>query len=334
MEFKNERTSDFPDGMVTLSPVMIELYEKAKILAKKQTSVLISGESGTGKNTLAEFIQKNGKLANKPFISVHCNAIPSDLFASELFGYFPNAFTGASAKGKVGLLEMANHGTILFDEINELSPQNQTLLLHFLQNKTITPLGSIHPKEIQAHIICISGRNLKDMIEEGTFRLDLYYRICVANLTIPPLRERRDEIPCFIEYFIRKYATLYQCPEKAICISSEAMEQLCQLDWMGNIRELENFAQKLCLAENVEKEIERHITQWKDFHETALPTQESVPKPSFKPLKEAMREYEREYLQTVIHGTDSLQEAAACLGISFSSLCRKKTQYQIHTKRK
>lgn len=334
MEFKNERTSDFPDGMVTLSPVMIELYEKAKILAKKQTSVLISGESGTGKNTLAEFIQKNGKLANKPFISVHCNAIPSDLFASELFGYFPNAFTGASAKGKVGLLEMANHGTILFDEINELSPQNQTLLLHFLQNKTITPLGSIHPKEIQAHIICISGRNLKDMIEEGTFRLDLYYRICVANLTIPPLRERRDEIPCFIEYFIRKYATLYQCPEKAICISSEAMEQLCQLDWMGNIRELENFAQKLCLAENVEKEIERHITQWKDFHETALPTQGSVPKPSFKPLKEAMREYEREYLQTVIHGTDSLQEAAACLGISFSSLCRKKTQYQIHTKRK
>lgn len=161
MEFNNELNIEFSDEPVKHSPVMIELFKKAKILSQNQASILISGESGTGKNTLAEFIHKSGKLSNKPLVYVHCNAIPSELFASELFGYFPNAFTGASNKGKAGLLDMANHGTIIFDEINELSPQNQTLLLHFLQNRTITPLGSVNPKKIQAHIICISGRNLK-----------------------------------------------------------------------------------------------------------------------------------------------------------------------------
>lgn len=333
MESNKELNLEFSNELVKHSPVMIELFQKAKILSQNWASILISGESGTGKNTLAEFIHKSGKLSNKPLVYVHCNAIPSELFASELFGYFPNAFTGASNKGKAGLLDMANHGTIIFDEINELSPQNQTLLLHFLQNRTITPLGSVNPKKIQAHIICISGRNLKQMIDDGSFRLDLYYRICVANLYIPPIRERRDEIPYFIRYFVKKYSVLYQCPIDSLSISDEMMEELIHLDWIGNIREIENFAQKICLAENAEKEIQNYISKWKDFHETSAPVKNQSPIRAFKPLKEAMQDYEREYIQTAINETSTLQEAADHLGISFSSLCRKKTFYQIHRKK-
>lgn len=324
-----------PSESVVHSSAMIQLYQKADLLSHNQASVLITGESGTGKNHLAEQIHKQGKSASKPFVCVHCNAIPSDLFASELFGYFPNAFTGASNKGKTGLLEMANHGTIVFDEINELSPQNQTLLLHFLQNRTITPLGSLNPKTIQARIICISGRDLRKMIQEGTFRLDLYYRICVANLYIPPLRERREEIPFFIKYFIRKYANLYLCSMDTFPIPDNKMEELCQLDWMGNIREIENFAQKICLAENPAQAVDDYISRWKDFHTDVLEnidqtyTDSSNPAHT-KPLKEALQDFERDYIQTALNETNSLQEAAKRLGISLSSLCRKKALYQLH----
>lgn len=334
MDFKTELNQRIQDEPVIASPATIQVYEKARILSQNQVSVLIWGESGTGKNQLAEYVQKNGFLADKPFVCVHCNAIPSELFASELFGYFPNAFTGASNKGKTGLLEMANHGTILFDEINELSPQNQTLLLHFLQNKTITPLGSLNPKKIQARIICISGKDLRKMIHDGSFRLDLYYRICVTSLYLPPLRERREEIPHLIRYFIQKYAVLYQSSTDCSTIPADKMTALMELDWMGNIREIENFAQKICLSENPEHTISDYISRWKNFHTKGIEAEEGISKSCsqtiFKPLKEALQDYERSYIQAAIDETDSLKDAAIRLGISLSSLCRKKAAYQIH----
>ena len=333
---------DMMQSTVVQSPSMTQIYQKAKILSQNQASVLIYGESGTGKNHLAEYIQKQGSLSKAPFVCVHCNAIPSELFASELFGYFPNAFTGASAKGKAGLLEMANHGTILFDEINELSAQNQTLLLHFLQNRTITPLGSLKPKEIHARIICTSGRDLRKMIQEGSFRLDLYYRICVTNIRIPPLRQRREESPCFIWHFIRKYAALYHCSPETPVISEDQMAELCQLDWMGNIREVENFAQKICLSEAPSQVIDDYIRRWKDFHSSVLVPEpsaktdltDSAPElPPIKPLKEALRDFERDYIQKALDESENLRAAADRLGISFSSLCRKKAEFGITRKR-
>ncbi len=322
------------DGTVLATPSMTRIYHKANMLSNNQVSVLIYGESGCGKNHLAEYIQKNGTLAQAPFVCIHCNAIPSELFASELFGYFPNAFTGASNKGKTGLLEMANHGTILFDEINELSPQNQTLLLHFLQNRTITPLGSLKAREIRTRIICTSGRDLREMIGEGTFRLDLYYRICVANIHIPPLRQRREEIPCFIEYFIGKYSEIYHCDKKSLAIPSHKMEELTRLDWMGNIREIENFAQKICLSEYPDQVIQDYISRFQDFHHSVLETDsaKSPPAPDgpvIRPLREALQAFERSYIQAAVNETDSLREAAGRLGISYSSLCRKKAGYGI-----
>ncbi|MDO4268235.1 MAG: sigma 54-interacting transcriptional regulator [Eubacteriales bacterium] len=328
-----------PQDPLVLDPAMVQNYAKARILSKNQASVLICGESGTGKNHLAEYIHQNGSRSGHAPVSVHCNAIPSELFASELFGYFPNAFTGASSKGKTGLLEMANHSTIIFDEINELSLQNQTLLLHFLQNKSITPIGSLNPKQIDARIICISGRSLRQMVDEGSFRLDLYYRICVAKLYLPPMRKRQEEIPLFIRNFIKKYAEIYHCGSHEPEIDEKTMNALKELQWMGNIREIDNFAQKICLSEDPAGAVSDYIALWKDFalpqRETAALSSPGEPgeaarrrppgEPDILPLKEAVRNFERQYIQSAVRQTGSLPAAAQALGISLSSLYRKRT---------
>lgn len=355
------------------APAMVQIYQNAHLLAYNQASVLIYGESGVGKSHLADYIQQNGPLANYPYIRISCNAISEELFASELFGYSPNAFTGASAKGKVGLLEAADHGTVLFDEINELPPQNQTLLLHFLQNKNITPIGSLMSKDIHTRIICTSGRDLREMIREGSFRSDLYYRIRVANIYIPPVRERREEIPFFLGYFMERYANEYGCPPEKLLISDEQTAALSQLQWRGNIREIANLAQQICLSEDSHEAIEGYLESQKEtnrqnvqtageaaaggtsrhgaadeipFHGTSVskpfpagPVSFRTLKPaeapslpasgSIRPLKEAMQEFERSYIQNALEQTRTLKEAADVLGISFSSLCRKKAELGI-----
>ena len=323
---------------------------KKNLLAYNQASVLIYGESGVGKSFLAEYIQKSGSLSGKPFVKISCNAISEELFASELFGYSPNAFTGASASGKTGLLEAADHGTVLFDEINELSPHCQTLLLHFLQNKTITPIGSLSAKEIHTRIICTSGQDLREMIKAGTFRSDLYYRIRVANIHIPPLRKRRDEIPLFLRFFIEHYSKEYDCPLENQPISENQLTALSGLEWKGNIREISNLAQQICLSENRKELIDSFI----HAHCTPLhtPKSQSILRPisnaaasgkqpadpkdpahllqgDLIPLKEALRQFETAYIQRALDQTGTLKEAADVLGISFSSLCRKKAELGI-----
>jgi transcriptional regulator with PAS, ATPase and Fis domain len=319
MEYKDEFQEE---GLIVKAPSMLQIYQKAELLSRNQASVLIYGESGVGKSYLANYIRQNGNFAKAPFVCINCNAIPSELFASELFGYTPNAFTGASSKGKIGLLATADHGTVLFDEINELSSQNQTLLLHFLQNKTITPLGSVQSREIDARIICTSGRDLREMIKAGTFRLDLYYRICVANIYIPPIRERREEIPYFIHHFLQHYASEYQCDIKHLDISERNMHDLSQLNWEGNIREIENLAQQICLMDDSDSAIDAY--RYRLEHKAASPSSDALNNLSVKPLKDALREFEKNYIQNVIDNSENLVTAAMQLGISFSTLSRKK----------
>ena len=336
------------------SPSMIQIFQKANLLAYNQASVLIYGESGVGKSFLAEYIQKSGALSGKPFVKISCNAISEELFASELFGYSPNAFTGASARGKTGLLEAADYGTVLFDEINELSPHCQTLLLHFLQNKNITPIGSLTAKEIHTRVICTSGQNLREMIKAGTFRSDLYYRIRVANIHIPPLRERKDEIPLFLRLFLERYSEEYNCPLESQLISQEQMAALSELEWKGNIREISNLAQQICLSENrgelIDAFIHARCTPLYEpkspvpsvFHPVNVaPVKKQLTDPAvspdpvalvhgpLKPLKEALREFEAAYIRQALEQTRTLKEAADVLGISFSTLCRKKAELDI-----
>lgn len=305
--------------LILRSPAMAQVYATAHFLASSNVSVLIYGESGVGKSRLAEVIQTKA-----PFVRVDCNAIPSELFSSELFGYMPNAFTGASSKRKIGLLEAANHGTILFDEINELSPENQVLLLHFLQNRTIIPIGGLESRKIETRVISTAGRDLRQLIKEGTFRQDLYYRLCVSRLYIPPLRERREDIPDLINHFIEKYAGEYGVDREAIRLTAEQMDRLTALDWMGNIREVENFAQQLCFwgdsPEGVEECIQR-VSQSFQYEEigSSLPSA-----PGHKPLKEALRDFETSYLRTVLSETPDLPTAAQELGISLRTLNKKR----------
>ena len=326
-------SSDMQDNDTLASdPAMIRIYEKADLLAQRDASILIYGESGVGKNHLAEYIQKKGAAPHAPFIHVYCNAVSDQLFASELFGYTANAFTGASAKGKTGLLESAQNGTILFDEINELSPENQALLLHFLQNRTITPIGALTSREIHTRIIATSGRNLLDMIQEGSFRADLYYRLCVARIFIPPLRERREEIPMFIRHFIRLYEKEHGGGPHPI--SRSQMVKLCCLKWSGNLWEIKNLALRICLADSTDDVIRHYLEQEQtcalSSPPPALPQIHDAedPERTVKPLKEAMQEFEHTYIENVIRQSPNLRSAAEQLGISYSSLCRKPAEYR------
>ena len=312
------------------SPTMKEIYKKADLLAQNKASVLIYGESGTGKNHLAEYIQRRGSSPRSPFIHVFCNAVSDQLFASELFGYTPGAFTGASPKGKTGLLESAQNGTILFDEINELSAENQAVLLHFLQNKTITPIGSLKSREIHTRIISISGQNLLDMIQEGTFRADLYYRICVASIYIPPLRERREEIPLFLRHFVQQFEQEYGCSNRASQISSHQMDLLCGLDWTGNLWELENLALRICLSDCVGDVIDDYLEKGLSCAKpAAISPAVACQEQKIKPLREVVADFEYTYIQDVIAQSKNLQSAAKALGISYSSLCRKRAEYKM-----
>jgi transcriptional regulator with PAS, ATPase and Fis domain len=334
-----ESDGTFIKNTIIENPAMKKIYQKARILSYNRASVLITGESGVGKSHLANYIRSSGIYKGKPFISVNCSAVSDELFSSELFGYSPNAFTGASEKGKTGLLESANHGTILFDEINELSPQNQVLLLHFLQNRTVTPLGSLQSIDIDTRVICTSGRNLKEMIAAGEFRADLYYRLRVADIFIPPLRERREEIPLFLSHFLDYYEGIYRTPHENSAITDQQMQTLCGLPWRGNLREVENLAQQICLAQSGKDIINAHIRLEgsenflpPDELQAASPAAETLQKSTvpIRPLRDAVRDFECEYIRSAVENTRTLHEAAEKLGISFSSLCRKKAEYKIH----
>ena len=329
MDYKTDDQKTSPEEKVlACAPAMVRIYEMADRLAQSDVSVLIYGESGVGKNHLAEYIQKKGAAPHAPFVHVFCNAVSDQLFASELFGYTSNAFTGASAKGKVGLLDSAQNGTVLFDQINELSPENQALLLHFLQNKTITPIGSLKAREIHTRILAVSGRNLMEMIQEGSFRADLYYRICVASIYIPPLRERREEIPLFLSHFIRRFEEEQGWRGESHQISEDRMQKLCSLDWAGNLWEVENLALRISLAPQADQVVDDYLEQEKRCAlSPSAVSSGSHQAEAVKPLKEALRDFEIQYIRHVVSQSGSLQSAARSLGIGYSTLCRKRAEY-------
>ena len=239
-----EATSS-PDALVGTSRLMQNLYKEIGRVAAKPVNVLIRGETGTGKELIARAIHQHSERAGKPFIAVNCAAIPETLLESELFGHERGAFTGAEAR-RIGRFEQAHAGTIFLDEIGELNPATQSKLLRVLQERTIQRLGGKENIALDLRAVAATHRDLEEAIAAKEFRDDLYYRLSVVELRVPPLRERRDDIPLLVHYFLRRYAVELGAANPAI--NPEALAFLEQQPWPGNVRQLENAVRKSMLS--------------------------------------------------------------------------------------
>lgn len=227
--------------IIYASKAMKDVLVKAEKVAKSDITVLVYGESGVGKELVSRFIHDNSDRSKNPFVPVNCASLPENLLESELFGYEKGAFTGASSR-KMGKFEIANGGTILLDEITEMDFRLQAKLLRVLQEKEIEVIGSKYPKKIDTKVIATTNRNILKLVEEGKFREDLYYRLNVFPIYIPPLRERKEDIPELVAYFLRKHSKGMD-----VGISQEAMNFLMDNSWKGNARELENVIARACI---------------------------------------------------------------------------------------
>lgn len=228
-------------NIVGKSKIMHQVYEIIEKVAQTRASVLITGESGTGKELIARAIHFSSPRSDKPFISVNCSALPETLLESELFGHERGAFTGAVTRRK-GRFELAHNGTLFLDEVGDMSPALQVKLLRVLQEMRFERLGGTTTLQVDARLLAASNRDLKREVELGRFREDLFYRLKVVHINVPPLRERRDDIPLLVHHFLRKVARANGLPVKNV--SHEALKYLYQYDWSGNVRELENVIER------------------------------------------------------------------------------------------
>jgi transcriptional regulator with GAF, ATPase, and Fis domain len=252
LEEENQRLlsgATLEHSMVGSSSPMKQVYDFVVRVARSEATVLIEGESGTGKELAAKAIYHNSPRATKPFVAINCAAIPEGLLESELFGHEKGAFTGALAQKK-GRLELANGGVVFLDEIGELAPALQVKLLRVLQEREFERLGGNHPISVDIRLIAATNKDLKEEVEKGNFRQDLYYRLNVVSLLMPPLRERRDDIPMLAEYFVAHCSKDAGVTPKRI--SPEAMTCLLRYDWPGNVRELENAIERALVLSNSE----------------------------------------------------------------------------------
>jgi len=307
-------------GLVYSSKVMENLINQASLFARSDAPVLITGESGSGKELLARFIHRESGRKGE-FVAVNCGALPKELFEAELFGYEKGAFTGATSSKK-GLVEEAEGGTLFLDEIGELPLELQPKLLRFLQEGEFRRVGSTKLRKADVRIVAATNRNLKRMVEEGKFREDLYYRLSVLTLNIPPLRERPEDIPVLIEHFLRKYSEKYS---KEVKITPEALELLLSYSYPGNVRELENLIHRLVILSR--GEVDRALLT--SLMNLPSPSTSFTPDLS-KPLPKVIEEVERAMIEEALRRANFVQtRAARLLGIDEKSLRYKRKKYGI-----
>ncbi|MDE3063443.1 MAG: sigma-54-dependent Fis family transcriptional regulator [Acidobacteriota bacterium] len=230
------------ESILAQSRRMRSILEIAAQVARRDSTVLLTGESGTGKELLAKAIHQTSLRANKPFVTVNCGALPENLAESELFGHRKGSFTGAIAD-RAGKFESANEGTIFLDEVGELSLPLQVKLLRVIQEREIDKVGNAHSIKVNVRILAATNRNLKNLVEDGQFREDLYYRLSVVTIDVPPLRERQEDIPLLAQHFVKQFSDRYAIP--GLSITEEALEKLGQYNWPGNVRELQNVIERV-----------------------------------------------------------------------------------------
>lgn len=325
-------TTEQPDfKMVFASDAMKRIMQTSSQVAKTNIPVLLTGESGVGKDVVARFIHQNSNLIGCPFLKVNCAAMPENLVESELFGYRKGAFTGAYVD-RPGKFEYANGGTIFLDEIGEFSSSVQAKLLQVLQEGKFSMLGENREIEVNVRVITATNRKLMEAIKEGRFREDLYYRLNVVNIHIPPLRERRDDIPVLCRHFIRKFTIDYKSEEADL--PEKLKERLHNYSWPGNVRELENILKRFVVLRD-----ENSIFEYFDSREKAQAAEEeslvsSADSYAGKELKEISKEasakVEREVITQVLgrNGWNKLKTAKE-LKVSYKTLLTKIEQYAI-----
>ncbi|MGL5868357.1 sigma-54-dependent Fis family transcriptional regulator [Clostridium chrysemydis] len=304
------------------SLVMTKLKSKIKKIAHSKSTVLIIGESGTGKELVARAIHSEGDRKDKPFIAINCGAIPEELLESELFGYVKGAFSGASTNGRVGKFELANNGVIFLDEIGDMPLYLQVKLLRVLQERTIVRVGSNKLIKLNIRIIAATNRNLKDLVSEGKFREDLYYRLNVIPIELPPLRDRGGDIEIIAYELVKKYSKIFN--KYVHTIDDDVLKKLNEFPWKGNVRELENaieFMVNLCLDDGIIKfdMLPKSIVEYKKENEAI----EILENKEIKTLKELEEDYINKVLD--IYGRDTIGKkiAAKKLGIGIATLYRK-----------
>jgi two-component system response regulator PilR (NtrC family) len=305
------------NNIVGTSPKMKELFQTIKTVGTTQSTVLITGESGTGKELVAKAIHLNGVRRDQPFVSINCGAFPETLLESELFGYMKGAFTGA-AMNKKGLFEVANKGTIFLDEIGEMSLSMQVKLLRVLQERTFRRVGGTEEISLDVRVIAATNKDLQKLIIEGKFREDLYYRISVIPLELPPLRERAEDIPALAEHFLRKFNQ--QMQRSILQVSPEAMECLQQYDWPGNVRELENTIERAVAFETTEEiRRERLPARISRLNASEFNGTDRIPENGID-LEKHLAEIEKAYIVEALRKCEGVQtRAAELLKMSFRS---------------
>jgi two-component system response regulator PilR (NtrC family) len=308
--------STFHD-LVGRSASMTRLFDTVRKLSTVKSNVLIIGESGTGKELFARAIHYNGVTRDKPFVAVNSGAIPQTLIESELFGYRRGAFTGA-IRDKTGYFESANGGSLFLDEISTLPVQVQSSLLRVLEEKAVVPVGDTRPRPIDVRIMAASNSDLDEMVRNGEFREDLLFRLNVVKITLPPLRQRKEDVPLLVHHFLDKYTR--QMNKRVLGLTNGAMRALLNHAWRGNVRELENVIERAVI-----------FAQDRQIGVEDLPfTVEGIADDVGEDLKEALAQFERQHIIYSLRRHDNDKtETARHLGIGVSSLYRKMDELNI-----
>jgi len=317
------RAGTFHD-MVGRHPAMARIYQLIVQIAETPTTVLITGESGTGKELVARAIHQRSAGAGRPFVAVNVAAIPDSLMESELFGHEKGAFTGAHAR-KLGKFELAHGGTIFLDEIGSLRLELQAKLLRALQEREIERLGGLRPQPIDVRVVAATNVNLRQAVRDRAFREDLYYRLNVVPVHVPPLRERREDIPFLVEHFVRRVAR--ECRRRIDGVSAGALEVLTRYDWPGNVRELENVIHRAVVLAGGPVVMLRDVPP-----EVAMPeTASALTEETGLPLREACDQFERQYVLRVLERVQwNVSRAARLLGVHRNTVLTKLSVWGIH----